>query len=209
MKMNRPNELILVLGIDGSGKSTMLTKLQSQLGYRVMEATSTPEAKQFKQKHAGRPIDTDFVLRRRQLFHDINSKLECTISPQLEESSVATSGLRLVTDVSHNAMLRIVGGERLSTEQVVTDWAESGTVKPDKVILLHAPLNVIRNRIAERQKAGITGEEMTGFNSPFFLGQYQDALYEAVDALSGHTPGLKIDTSLHTAAELVDLYRTI
>ncbi len=204
--MKAGHELVLALGVDASGKSTFLRGVQERLGYLAIEPTATDKAKRFKAVYAGQPIDMPLVRRRYALFREINFSLGLRINEELESNNVATSGLRLVTDISHGVMAKIVGQRELSIPRIVEEWQATDIIIPDTVVFVHAPIDVIHDRILRRQRRGQIGEQLAGFNSLHFLRHYQDALYTAYDWLHG-VRKFETDTSMHQASELVDRYQ--
>ncbi len=203
--MKAGHELVLALGVDASGKSTFLRGVHDRLGYLAIEPTSTEKAKRFKASFAEQPVDMKLVRKRHALFREINFSLGLRIDEELESANVATSGLRLVTDISHGVMAKIVGQKELSVPRIVDKWMSEDITIPDTVVFIHAPIGVIHDRILRRQRRGQIGEQLSGFNSLHFLRHYQDALHEAYDALDG-VRKFEHDTSMHQASELIDRY---
>ena len=204
--MSNSPELVLVAGIDGGGKTTLMDGLQRTLGYMVLEPTRSAEAKEFKSQHTGLPLDINFVLQRRELFRRINRSFDQQIAEELQKSSVATSGLRLITDISHAVMGKIVGNEDFSTAKIIEDCKRSSSLMPSTVAFVHAPIDIIRQRILRRQARGVSGEDLTGFNSLFFLGHFQEALQEMSEKLADDCRVVSIDTSIHTQAETLAIF---
>lgn len=203
--MKAGHELVLALGVDASGKSTFLRGVQDRLGYLAIEPTSTEKAKRFKAAHSEQPIDMQLVRKRHALFREINFSLGLRINEELERANVATSGLRLVTDISHGVMAKIVGQKELSVPRIVDKWMSEDIAIPDTVVFVHAPISVIHDRILRRQRRGQVGEQLAGFNSLYFLRHYQDALHETFESLSG-VRKFEHDTSMNQASELIDRY---
>ena len=202
--MTPHNELALVIGIDASGKSTFMHGLESNLGYTVLEPTASAEAKAFKSEHLGKPLTDELVLERQSLFTRLNTQFDAHITAQQEHSNVATSGSRLVTNISHAVMRSIIGDRPVPVAAIVSDWNESQTVRPDSVVFMHAPMDTIKARILERQERGVSGEQLLGFNSLHFLTRYQDALMQTYDALDSDLTTLEFDssrTSIDTAIQ--------
>ena len=201
---------VLTLGIDGSGKSTFMNGLNTQLGYAVLEPTSSPEAKRFKAAHLGKPIDLAYIQERQQLFTGLNEQFDEHIREALAEGDVAASGTTLVTNISHAVMRQIVTGREYSTEAIVNTWTESGSLQPDTVVLTYAAMDTIEDRLVERDKAGIVGEKLLGFNSLYFLARYQDALHTAVDLIDQDRPVLRVDSSVvHSAEHAIEQYKSL
>ena len=199
--MSNSPELALAMGIDGAGKSTLMKGLQQTLGYVAIEPTRSVEAQEFKLRHAGLPLDLDFVRQHRELFRQINKQYDQQIEEVLLTSNVATSGLRLITDISHAVMGKIIGNEDFSTTKIFEDYWREGSLMPNTVAFVHAPIEIIRERILRRQARGVSGEDLSGFNSLFFLGHYQEALHEVSEKLADECRVVSIDTSINTRSE--------
>ena len=167
----------------------------------MREPTSSPEAKAFKQRHAGLPITLDLIDRRESLFLNVNNRFDAEIDPALQENNVATTSSHLVTRLSHAVMRTIVNSSELAIPQIVEEWGSSARLLPRTVVLTHAPMDVIEERILERQSAGMAGEALTGFNSLYFLAHYQDALREAHSLLPSDISVFSYDSTKVTASE--------
>lgn len=171
----------LVAGVDGSGKTTFLMQLAKRTGYVVLEPTSTPEAQQFKADHVSTSVDTEFIDRRESLFVALNEGFDATVSSHIGQGErVATTGNGIVTTLSHAVMRQISGNTQVNSpaELVANEWERIGKGIVDVLVLVHAPYPVILERIHSRQDEGLADEVFWGFNSPYFLGQYQDAWNE-------------------------------
>jgi len=206
----QPGELSLVLGVDGSGKSTFLNGLSERFGMAVLEPTSTPEAKAFKAAHIETPVDGRLIDQRERIFLDLNRQFDERVGAELDTGQdVATTGNGLVTLVSHGLM-RVIVGERGPKEidDAVLRWMESDALKPDHVALVHAPDEVIRERIQERQQAGDQTERFWGFNSPYFLSRYQETWHGVLDTLAQETviQCVTLDSSQLNPNEMIDVY---
>lgn len=181
------SHLALVVGVDGSGKSTFLNHLSASHGYCVLEPTSTAEARQFKSDNLETPVDSSFIDSREELYIGLNDSFDDTIRAELDESRrVATTGARIVTQLSHAVMRDIVedtSGNHDFVDRVVNEWLASDSLKPDVLVLVHAPTDVILGRIGARQAQGDSNEKFWGFNSPFFLYRYQDAWLELAETI--------------------------
>ena len=208
-----PSELTLTLGVDGSGKSTFLKGLADNLGYSVIEPTSSPEARLFKLANIDNPVDSDFVNKRENIFLRLNRDFDTQIrSIQETNSLIATTGNGFVTQVSHGVMRSIVDtNHSRSINDIVADWADSDMLKPATVVLIHAPATTIRERILARQEDGDVAERFWGFNSPHFLTLYQDGLMEAVEALGRFTSirHYNLDSQVLTPREMLEVYKQL
>ncbi|HKR81600.1 MAG TPA: hypothetical protein VJR27_01215 [Candidatus Saccharimonadales bacterium] len=210
---NNPSErgvLSLVLGVDGSGKSTFLQGLQNRFGAKILEPTSTPEVRAFKKANLNTPIDSDFVDRREQLFLNLNRRFDGDVNSLLrQDKDVATTGNGLVTLISH-ALMRIVVGEKPSLEidRAINTWLEGDMLKPDHITLVHAPDKVIMERIQDRQKQGNELERFWGFNAPYFLSRYQDTWLQATNTITQNSgiPTLQLDSSQLQTMTMLDAY---
>lgn len=204
-------DLLLTLGIDGSGKSTFLSGLQNQLGTLTYEQTTSSEARRFKEKHLGARITTAFIREREDMFLRLNGELEAGIQEEVDNGrKVATSGGKLITLVSHQLMRVMIGeGHPRSIEQTVTEWLDDEeSLKPDRIALIHAPDFIIKERIIGRQQAGDKTEAFIGFNALSFLRRYQDTWHETVDILDdvSEIPHIKLDSSVLSPQEMIDVY---
>lgn len=202
--------LSLVLGVDGSGKTTLLDGLSVQFGVVVLEPTSTPEAKAFKVSHLDTQVDGLFIDQRESIFLGLNSKFDLSVQQELTQGrNVATTGNGLVTLVSHGLMRTIVGAK--GPHEVVDctgRWMDSNALKPENLLLVHAPDEVIRQRIQGRQQAGDHTERFWGFNSPYFLSRYQEVLREVISVVAENTMirCIELDSSQLTPQAMIDSY---
>jgi thymidylate kinase len=204
-------ELTLALGVDGSGKSTFLAGLASRLGTMVFEQTTSPEARRFKRANLGTPVTAAFVHQREDMFLRLNDGLEATISEELARGKdSATSGGRLITLVSHQLMRVVIDEAHPRTiSQTVGEWLEDdGSLKPDRIVLTHAPHDVIEERIAQRQQAGDKTEAFVGFNALSFLRRYQDTWHDTLSILqtSSDIPCASFDSSQISPEKMIEQY---
>lgn len=203
-------QLSLVLGVDGSGKSTLLNGLNEQFGAIVLEPTSTPEVKAFKATNLDTLIDSSFIDRREKVFLDLNSQFDQSVERELIQGcNVATTGNGLVTLVSHGLMRTIVGAKGVREVEGSTErWMKSDALKPKNILLVHAPDDVIRQRIKNRQQAGDHTERFWGFNSPYFLSRYQETWREVVSKLAETTVinCVELDSSQLTPEAMIESY---
>lgn len=209
-KLKPAGELSLVLGVDGSGKSTFLDGLHRHLGVVILEPTSTPEAKAFKAANTETPVDGALIDEREKIFLELNRQFDGAVQTELDTGrKVATTGNGLVTLVSHGLM-RVIVGER-STHEVddaVKRWLESDSLKPGRITLVHAPDEVIRQRIQERQQAGDQTERFWGFNSPYFLSRYQETWHGVLDTMTQNAVAqcITLDSSQLSPTAMIDTY---
>lgn len=178
--------LTLVVGVDGSGKTTFLNGLARQNETRILEPSTTPEAKAFKDQHLQVVIDADLIDKREQLYLGLNREFDHRISAQQEAGyDVATSGSELITKVSHGLMRIIIRAQATPIDDIVRTWLSSeDSLLPDEVVFVHASDKVLRQRIERRQSRGIDGEKFWGFNSPYFLSRYQETWHQVIDTLA-------------------------
>lgn len=198
---------LLVVGIDASGKSTFLEGLRSNFDYTVLEPTSSDDARRFKADTIDTPIDADLIEQREAIFSNLNSGFHSKVTESVASGDpVATTGNLLVTQLSHAVMRRVVSvDQQAAVEDVVSSWAEQGSEVPDGLAFVHAPFDVIRNRIAQRQNDGDELERFWGFNALFFLQHYQQAWHDAVAQIAEHTEvaTLTLDTSILSREEMM------
>ncbi len=203
-------KLTLVIGVDGSGKSAFL-KCMSQLDNIVtLEPTDTTEAKEFKQKSLNEIIDENFINQHNELFLRLNKEFDQkTFEKRNMGIDVAISGGVLITFVAHSLMRNIINKKSESVDETVTKWVESDDfIKPDELVFLYAPDEVIIQRIKKRQLKGREEEKFWGFNSPFFLARYQEIWHTVVDKLAKEAIAdcITIDTSVYSREDTFDKY---
>lgn len=186
---------VLVVGIDGSGKSTFLDNLKDTFGYTKLEPTSTPEAKAFKAAHISTGVDPIFVSEREALFLGLNRAFDTQVQDEIERTgNVATTGNALVTLLSHAVMRKVIGAPECNTvRDIVETWVRDQHARPDGLVFVHAPDSVILKRIEERQQRGNAIEKFWGFNAPLFLCQYQDSWGEALEHIQRATDIATVD----------------
>lgn len=202
---------LLVIGIDGSGKTTFLTGLHDEFDYEIMEPTSDEKARKFKISTLETPIDKAYIAERESIYLALNGIFEATIQDYLSSGTrVATTGSKLVTSVSHATMHGIVSDGSLDEPINATrDWLTSdGTLLPDAIVFIHAPEEIILSRIQERQDGGDKAEKFWGFNAPFFLLRYQAVWERVIDEIdnSSSIETLSLDSSLSTPAEMLSTF---
>lgn len=201
------SNLILVLGVDGVGKSTFLNGLHDRLDFNIIEPTTTAEARDFKARNLGTVVTSEFIDQRRSLYMGISKNSDSEILQMTSDAKVATTGCSLVTIVSHDLMSKIVDPSlELEYEKMLLRWKATSLLLPECVVLIHAPQNVINRRIMERQQDGQTGEGFWGFNSPHFLASYQMALRNMVDVIAQNKSiaCLDLDSSVLEPEEMLD-----
>lgn len=207
---NIPNHL-LVIGIDGSGKTTFLNGLQDRFGYDVVEPTSSQAARNFKTSTLDTPLDHAHVTQREKLYLDLNSSFEASILARCAAGGrIATTGSRLVTMVSHDTMGSVIGERDLTAPLETTQaWlTQKNKIKPDSIVFVNAPGDVILGRITDRQLAGDTAEKFWGFNSPFFLLRYQEVWEETIKFIGDNSDigTLSLDSSKLSPGEMLDSF---
>jgi deoxyadenosine/deoxycytidine kinase len=194
-------QLVYVIGVDGTGKSTLINQIVStREGYTFMEATSTDAAREFKNQNFEMLIDATFINQREALFADIAQDFENQFHQMhANRQSVVTTGGALVTRLSHQVMRTIVGDSSSTYEDVLSEWVrDESLVRPTAFIHLHAPIQVLLARIATRHTAGDITENRWGFNSPHFLNHYQEAWHHTRGFLESiGVRCVSIDTSTH------------
>jgi thymidylate kinase len=198
----------LVVGIDGSGKSTLLAGLNQRDGAEIKEVTSSPEARSFKRSAIERYVDSAFVSERQMIFLKLNRVFDSQVSAILDSGvRVVTTGSSLVTLVSHSLMTEIVTGTTGRVDGSVRRWIDdSESLKPDQIILVHAPDEVIRSRIIVRQDESQSDERFWGFNAPYFLSRYQESWHGLMGMLinEGGIDCVSLDSSVLSPIEMVD-----
>ncbi len=200
----------LVVGVDGSGKSTFLDGLTTELGIESLEQTGSPEVRQFRKDNIETMIDSEFVDTRERLFENLNGDFDEIISQRLTGGyDVACAGTTLVTAVSHGVMRRIVDPQTENpVDYAIGKWQRDCRVRPSTIALIHAPKEVICARIMARQAAGDETERFWGFNSPFFLERYQEAWYEAVRYIGEKTSVqcIELDSSQLDTPQMIERF---
>lgn len=179
-----PN-FVLCFGVDGSGKSTMLSSLERAMGYDVLEPTSTDEAKKFKRQSLLAPVTSDLVLARRHIYLNLNEAYEADIANRVNNGQrIAATGGTLVTQLSHDVMLEVIDEKQPNSRHgQIENWLNGTQVLPAVIIFTYAPFETIMKRIVERQQNGDECEKFWGFNSLMFLMRYQEALQQTVEIL--------------------------
>ena len=209
---------VLCVGIDASGKSTLLDGLSSSFGYDIVEPTSSPEARGFKSRTIDTAVDASIIDEREQIYLRLNDLFAVSIEACMEEDArIASTGSHLVTRLSHMVMKRTIGENvsRHGEKEVLLDWVDSSRVQPEAITLTHAPFEVIRGRILSRQAEGDVLERFWGFNSMLFLENYQDAWHVVLDEISQETDidSFSFDTSEDTPTQMLsrfaDGYRNV
>jgi len=203
----KTGSLILVGGVDGVGKSTLIKHLESTEGLNLVgsEPTSTPESQVFKINNLDTVVSTEFVHEREGFYLDLQSLTDQDIDEKMSKGfNVVTSGNCLTTYISHTAMRGVLGME-YSPDDILSRYNSGEHLTPDSLIVLHAPLSVMRDRIGDRLAAGDKSEKPWGFNSPFFLERYQEAWMAVADVLRTDLdwPVLSYDTSTTRPNEIV------
>ena len=198
---------LLVLGVDGSGKSTFLQGVRSY-GYEILEPTGTPESRAFKAAHIDTPVDEDFISQRQELFLALNEQFGQTVTERLRSyGKLATTGNALVTHVSHEVMRQTITSKADYAGKALLWLEASSDSKPDGIILIHAPMEVIMKRIQGRQEKGDTSEKFWGFNAPLFLHAYQEAWKRTLSILETHAiPILSMDSSVLSPTRMLHLF---
>lgn len=196
----------LVIGCDGSGKSSFVEGINYEFGDFVLESTLSDEAKNFKSANLRAPVNEGFIDARENLFLGLSQKAMVEISSKKIENVVTTSS-SLVTRVSHSVMRKIICVEADSDEAIIQKWLEEEAELPDIVVLTFAPAEVILDRIAERQERGDRGEAFWGFNSPFFLNSYQERWKKVTSHLANLSLAcVEINTSRESILGSVERY---
>ncbi len=211
MSQNNP-ELELVIGIDGSGKSTFLKGLDFHLGYHIEEPTASKQVRDFRNTHLDSEIDGEFVDRREELYLALNKNFEDYLQRQEDgEKKVATTGSALVTLLSHAAMRETINldPDRSFTSDAVNQWIEGDFIMPASLTLIHAPFEMILERIRERQQQGDVTEKFWGFNAPLYLHRYEQSWHMALEIIEARTDlsCLTLDSSTTSPAEMIDVFQ--
>jgi dephospho-CoA kinase len=212
VKNNLDARLTLVVGVDGSGKSTFLAGMEREYGCEVLEPSATLAMKKFKKDNNKRLITSDFIDLREGLFLNHNTGFAEEYI-RTEATHLASTGSALVTLVSHGLMRAIVEGEDgVDKDDVAEQSLEAFTrlnePLPDDIVLIHAPDEVIQARIRERQLEGQKEEDFWGFNSPHFLSHYQMTWLNVVERIPSTlgVTALSLDTSILNPDEMIKKY---
>jgi thymidylate kinase len=199
----------LIVGADATGKSTLARGIQRRYSDTIMGSTRSEEVLQFKRNNFTRAIDADFIDERERFFLRVERDELSRLNQLVGDVCVTISSL--ATRLAHNVMRQCVGAPSLSNEEVIARWLEDeaavGVRPPDIIVLVHAPIETIRQRIVKRQEAGKQQEEFVGFNALSFLEQYQLGWLQLVDHLqkSGFAC-VAIDTSEKSIGEVLTEY---
>lgn len=175
----------LVLGVDGAGKSTLLRGLHEHEGTTVFEPSSCSEVTAFKTRSRNQEVTPELIDEREAIFLRLNQSFEACVAQMLNTcSSITTTGGSLVTRVSHSLMREVVTGEEGQVDVAVDLWLnDTKAPKPDQIVLIHAPSNVIAERLRNRADQGCPEEIPWGFNSVYFLTHYQATWNRLMDGV--------------------------
>jgi thymidylate kinase len=201
-------EHCLVVGIDAAGKSTFLKELPENLGYTTLEPAESEEAREFRERTFGLDITPKIIEDRRSLFLKLNERDDATIRDILKSGGrVATTGSRLVTNVSHDIMMQQTLSETPSVTLAVKNWLSDFSAKPDMIVFLHADDEIIRKRNAKREAEDLL-ETQVGFYGPEFLTSYQVAWFEVIKIL-GAKASMRVidyDSGKLSPGEIIDKF---
>ena len=206
----RKSNLILVSGVDGSGKTTLINNLENseRLNLVGQEPTHTPLSRQFKLRHLSTAVTHEFISQRENFYLGLQGETDEILQGHLDQGvNVATSGNTLTTYVSHTAMRGVLGVD-FSPRDILNRYNEEQTLRPDFLVVLHAPIEVIEGRVRNRFANGDKSEKVWGFNSPFFFERYQEAWMSTAALLSADSdlPVYTYDTSIQTPEEILDRF---
>lgn len=205
-QVSRDHKLLLILGVDGSGKTTLAHALAAHTGAVVHEATTGPHSKGLKKLHHRREIDANMVHMREYMYASLTDVLQREVESHLKDTNIITTGSILVTRLANYTMRRVIAEpNKKSLSEIVDEWLSSRDRSPDEIIYLHAPMDVIIGRILERLRAGDIHELPVAYNSPFYLNEYNKVLSEAALYIAQHTtiPVADYDTSILSPDEIV------
>ncbi len=199
--------LILVSGVDGVGKTTTLNALRDiHESIVISEPTGTPESKLFKNRHLNTLISEEFIDVREKFYKSLQADTDVGLSEHLSQGrTIATTGSRLVTLVSHNAMRRIIGHE-VDHSYPFDEFSNAvDCIGVNALILLCAPMTTIASRLRKRFDDGDKSEKIWGFNSLYFLEHYQNAWVNTANYVQETTklPVLTFDTSINSPEVIV------
>ncbi len=178
LESNQPSQpqLILVMGADGSGKSTIVTQLAAA-GYHSLEPTTSPEAVAFRHDNYQKPLTRKLVDERQKLYLKLNHQFDEQVHGLLAlGDNVVTTGHELVTYVYHEVMRGVIDGTYVPRFPV-NEWLDAGVVRPTTIVILYTPLEVLEERLQARLNADPT-EALIGFNSLTFLEAFQHTLLQ-------------------------------
>lgn len=172
--------IVLVAGTDASGKTTLLSEAEGILvGEQLLtiEPRGTQQIRDFRAVHLLSTITPEFICEREDVFMSVHEQ----ITPDIVAAKnvgrlVFTTASPVITMVAHASMLETIGRTGRGIAKNVDTWLEKPNFVPDAFVLLEASMATIKERIHERQLAGDKDEVIWGFNSPFYLLQYQRAL---------------------------------
>lgn len=199
----------LVIGCDASGKSTLMAGVHERFGDNVIESSKTTGALAFKMANLDRPIDEEFINEREAFYLKIEHQDAADLST--DNANTITANSSLVTRFSHNIMRRCLGLHSYTDQDIIRLWEReeaSVNLQPPAIIALtHAPIDVIKQRIIARQRAKRKDEKFWGFNSPFFLEQYQQGWLRVLPALGATgTRCIQLDTSRLSPSQSIERY---
>jgi len=146
-------KLIILEGIDGSGKTTLATKLAEQLkrkGYdtlQVVEPWQDPIGSLLREV-----LQSDEKLSplgELALFLGSRAELMSFLNSYRNTEKVIISDRSFISNLIYQGLYRGLGWEKVRAinRYFIPDW-----YNPDLVIVTHAPLEVIKKRLEERKK---------------------------------------------------------
>lgn len=203
----------LVVGCDASGKSSLIDAISHRFGDVAFESTSTDESRNFKRHNLTSPINSELIDQREEMYMKLSRNVLRRLSSGEKEDYLGTDST-LVTRLSHNVMRRCIGDNAFDYSSIVQQWladeAEFNLTPPSIVVMTYAPFELILSRIQARLNRGDKDEKFWGFNSPFFLKNYQEAWLETRKYIS--LVGIRcvsFDTSIVSVDDSLQAYTLI
>ncbi len=143
------------------------------------------------------------------MYAGLNAVFQKEIQERLKKTDVVTTGSHLVTRLANFVMRDFINEpQTTSFTDIIEQWLASSDRIPDEIIYLHAPGDIITERLLARVRDGNKHEIPRAYNSPLYLDEYNKILSEAALYIAQNTtiPVADFDTSMLSPDEIVAKY---